>query len=80
VIVPVARMSFAILAKIGVVANSTLVADALNVRQVFPVLAQRTVAVDAIVTVPAVERLRQGFVDGHETMARVDVFGALDTI
>jgi hypothetical protein len=80
VIVPIARMSFAVLAEIGVVANGTLVADALDVRQVLPVLAQRTVAVDAIVTVATVERLCQGFVDGHETMARVDVLGALDTI
>jgi hypothetical protein len=49
VVVLVARVRLATLAEVRVIANSALVADALNVRQVLAVFAKRTIAVDAIV-------------------------------
>ena len=80
VVVPIARMGLAVLAEVGVVADSALVSDALNVRQVLLVLAQRSIAVDAVVAVAGVERLGQRLVDGHEAMTGVDELGVLDAL
>jgi hypothetical protein len=80
VVVPVAWVGLAVLAEIGVVADSALVADTFDIRQALFVLAQWTVAVNAVVTVTAVERLSQGLVDGHKAMARMDVLSILDAI
>jgi hypothetical protein len=50
VVVLVAWVRLAVLAKVRIVAHGALVADTLNVREVLLVLAQRTIAVDAIMT------------------------------
>lgn len=53
VVVLVAWVRLAVLAKVCIVAHGALVADTLNVREVLLVLAQRSIAVDAIMTASA---------------------------
>jgi hypothetical protein len=72
VVVAIVWMSFTVLAEVGVVADGTLEADAFNVRQIFLVLAQWTVAIDTVVTVTIAKWLRQWLIDRHKAMARVD--------
>lgn len=80
VVVLIAWMSLAVLAKVGVVADSALVAGAFNVRQVLFVLAERTVAVDAVVAITAVERLSKRLIDRDEAVARMNELGILDAV
>ena len=79
-VVLVARVSLAILAEVGVMANSALVANALNIRQVLLVGAERPIAIDAVVAVTSVERLGQGFVNWNKAVAGVDELGVLDAV
>jgi len=80
VVVLVARMGLAVLAKVCVVADGTLVADAFNVGQVFLVFAERPVTVDAVVAVGAAHWLSQRLVNGNEAVAWVNEPGILYTI
>ena len=80
VVVLVSWVSLAILAEIGVVADSALVADTLDVRQVVFVLAKRSITENAVMPVGTVERLGQGLVNGYEAVARMNELGALDAI
>jgi hypothetical protein len=80
VVMPVAWVGFAVLAKVGIVAYSALVADALDIWYVLLVFAKRTVTVDAIVTVAAIQRFSQGLIDGYKAMAGVNMVSTLDTV
>tara|TARA_R110002003_G_scaffold1005_3_gene21980 strand:- start:17553 stop:18035 length:483 start_codon:yes stop_codon:yes gene_type:complete len=73
-------MCLTILTKVGVMADSTLVANTLNIRQVLLVFAKRTVAVDAVMTVDCAEWLGQRLINGHKSVARMDVLRTLDTV
>jgi hypothetical protein len=77
VVVLVARVRFAALAEVRVVADSALVADALNVWQVLAVFAERPIAVDAVVASWGSKRLWQRLIYGDEAVTRVDDLGAL---
>lgn len=79
-VVLVAGVGLAVLAEVGIVANSALVADAVNVRQILLVLAEGTVTVDTVVAVCAVQRLCQRLVDGNKAMTGVDELGVLETV
>lgn len=79
-VVLVAGVRFAVLAEIGVVANSALVARALNVREILLILAQRSVAVDAIVTAAARKWLSERLVDRDEAVTRVNDISTLQAL
>ena len=79
-VVLVAGMRFAVLAEIGIVANSALVARTLNIREVLLVLAQRSIAVDAIVTAAARKWLGERLVDRDEAMTRVNDVSTLQAL
>ena len=80
VVVPIRGVSLAVGAEVGVMAHSTLVSGALDIRYAILVLTERTVTVDTIVAVAAAHRLGQGLVDRDKAMSRVDELGALDTL
>lgn len=64
--------------EIRVMADCALVPNTLDVRLALLVLAERSIAVDAIVADDRGAGFWQGFVDGNEAMLRVDELGALD--
>jgi hypothetical protein len=53
VVVLVAWVRFAVLAEVGIMAHSALVARTLDVREVLLVLAKRSIAIDTVVTATA---------------------------
>jgi hypothetical protein len=75
-VVLVVWIRLAVVAEIRVVANGTLVADALDV--VVLILAEWSVAVDAHMTGTVLTRHRNWIEDGSEAMKWVDEAGILD--
>jgi hypothetical protein len=80
VVVLVTGVRLAVLAEVCVMAYSALVASALDVGKVLLVLAERTIAVDAVMAATAGEGLSEGLVDGHEAVTRVNDLGALQAL
>jgi len=77
---PVSRDSFAISAEVGVIAHSTLVANAFDVRHVLLVFAQRPITIDTIVPHSRGVGLGKRLVDRYKPMARMNELGALDAL
>jgi len=77
-VVPVSWDGFAISTEVGVIAHSTFVANALNVRHILLVFAKRTITIDAIMPHSRSVGLGERLVDRYKPMARVNELGALD--
>jgi hypothetical protein len=79
-IMPIVRHSLAVCTEISVIADGALVTDTFNVRQVFFILAKRTITVDSVMAHSCGSRLAEGFVNGDKSVPGMVVFGLFDTV
>jgi hypothetical protein len=80
VVVLVGWECLAVCTKVRVVTHSTLVANTLDVRQLVFVLAQRAIAVDAVMAGTTTMWLLQRIIDWHEAVPRMSSLRVLDAV
>jgi hypothetical protein len=78
-VMAVDRYGLTIGTEVGIMADGTLITITRNVAAITLVLAKRSVTVYAVVNWGTPRGILDRFVDGGEAVARVDVFGALNT-